>query len=106
MLAKSAASRARRRARIFALSFLFLFYITCGITPGISQLSRSSLALPSLADVSDALDEYYGYHKKTGRFNSQLLWVRAGRVSPADFWLQEAPKVKWLNIVSVGRCSA
>ena len=29
MLAKSAASRARRRARIFALSFLFLFYITC-----------------------------------------------------------------------------
>ena len=28
MLAKSAASRARHRARIFALSFLFLFYIT------------------------------------------------------------------------------
>ena len=29
MLAKSAASRARRRARIFALSFLILFWITC-----------------------------------------------------------------------------
>ena len=58
--------------------------------------------LPSLEDVSTALDEYHEYHEyhgKKGRFESKLLWVRAERVSPADFWRQEAPKVKWLNVV-------
>ena len=55
--------------------------------------------LPSLEDVSTALDEYHEYHGKKGRFESKLLWVRAERVSPADFWQQEAPKVKWLNVV-------
>ena len=56
--------------------------------------------LPSLDAVSEALDEYHEYHKKRGRFaNKPLLWVRAGSVSPADFWLVEAPKVKWLNNV-------
>ena len=31
--------------------------------------------------------------------NKPLLWIRASKVSPADFWLQEAPKLKWLNHV-------
>eukprot|EP00966_Prymnesium_polylepis_P212038 4911315-Prymnesium_polylepis.1 len=53
--------------------------------------------LPSLSDVSDALDEYHEYRKKQGRFASPLLWIRATKVSPADVWLEEAPKVKWLN---------
>ena len=53
--------------------------------------------LPSLEDVSDALDEYKEYHSKNGRFSSPLLWIRAEKVSPAEFWLEEAPRVKWLN---------
>ena len=55
--------------------------------------------LPSLQDVSDAIDEYHEYHQKRGRFASQLLWIRASKVSPATFWQVEAPKVKWLNHV-------
>ena len=34
-----------------------------------------------------------------GPFSKPLLWLRASTVSPADWWLQEAPKVKWLNSV-------
>ena len=55
--------------------------------------------LPSLEDVSDAIDEYHEYHKKRGRFDSKLLWIRASKVTPAEFWQVEAPKVKWLNHV-------
>lgn len=29
-----------------------------------------------------------------------LLWVRARKVAPEKFWQQEAPKVKWLNILA------
>ena len=43
MLAKSAASRARRRARIFALSFLILFYITCAKCTTGDTLSGTSV---------------------------------------------------------------
>ena len=50
-----------------------------------------------MEDVSDALDEYKEYHGKKGRFASPLLWIRAAKVSPAEFWLEEAPRVKWLN---------
>ena len=57
--------------------------------------------LPTLDDVSDALDEYAQYHKKQGPFAKPLLWVRVTKVSPADFWLTEAPKVKWLNMIGL-----
>lgn len=54
--------------------------------------------LPTLDDVSNALEEYHEYHKKQGPWaNKPLLWLRASKVSPADFWLQEAPKRKYLN---------
>ena len=55
--------------------------------------------LPRLQDVSDALDEYNQYHKKQGLFAAPLLWIRAMKVSPSNFWAEEAPKVKWLNWV-------
>ena len=42
--------------------------------------------LPTLDDMSEALDEYHEYHEKKGRFASKpLLWLRAGKVSPADW---------------------
>ena len=57
--------------------------------------------LPTLTDVSEALDEYHEYHDKKGRFaNKPLLWVRASKVSPAEWWLRDAPKLKWLNEVA------
>ena len=47
--------------------------------------------LPSLEDVSTALDEYHEYHGKKGRFDALGL-RREGlvEVSPADFWTRRS----------------
>ena len=51
------------------------------------------------AVVWDAVVLDNQYHKKQGLFAAPLLWIRAMKVSPSNFWAEEAPKVKWLNWV-------
>ena len=53
------------------------------LTEGVRRLPRRT---PRRAyDVSEALDEYHEYHEKGRLASKPLLWLRAGKVSPADW---------------------